>query len=265
MIRASGERNAWSSAGSILIPALPASLAAAGGRAFSAAWKADSSNPNSSARGLTQFLKGTWKEQALNTTTYLHEKAIEFKYVEKQITNEVIKKAQKGKPAVIKEKTIYVIKNEQKLLDMRLDPEFAIIESVDYGVQNIKVLSAKFKKIDGLNDSDKAKFFYLTHHLGVKDAERFIKNEISEARAKEILGKQVGNAQAEERSTSEKGGSYLLAHRRWLIKFINVNINPIKFACDKGKVKESQSLFSLLLNIGGVHPNNFMIKAEIEE
>ena len=63
---------------------------------------------------------------------------------------------------------------------MRNEPEYAIYASVEYGMQNMKSLRSSFKEIDKLNDSDKAKLFYLTHHLGVGDAKKFIMNKIEE-------------------------------------------------------------------------------------
>lgn len=50
--------------------------------------------------------------------------------------------------------------------------------------------------IDGLNDAEKAKLIYLTHHLGLSDAIHFIKNNITEGKAKELLIAQVGDESA---------------------------------------------------------------------
>jgi hypothetical protein len=257
-------------------------------------WREDSTNPRSSARGLTQFLNGTWIGQARITSTHLHAEAIEREYVEKVIKQVVIKKAvapkkaQHGKPAVAgreavtKEEVSYVVKQEQKLLNMRIEPEFSIIASVEYGMQNLKTLSGSFKKIDNLNDSDKAKLFYLTHHLGVGDAIKFINNQIEEddkpllkkngdpvlkrngdpvmiSGAQTLLEAQIGVDPA-EKMASDEDGNYILAHRRWLISFINKTIKPKNFACNPDKIAEAQDLFNLILNLDGTHPVGFIMK-----
>lgn len=257
-------------------------------------WRADSTNPGSSARGLTQFLKGTWKGQAIDTSTHLHAEAVRMGYVEKQIKTEIVKKeivtikAKNGKPAVLgqpavtRDKISYVIKEEIKLLELRVKPEFAIIAAVEYGMQNMKSLRGSFSKIDSLNDSDKAKLFYLMHHLGVGDAKKFIMNKIEEEDipvltkdgkpkvnkkgepvaingAKTLLIAQVTEKNAKERAKMEESCSYVLAHRRWLIKFIDTQIVPKKFACDDSSVPTAQLLFDLLINIGGSHPVGFVM------
>ncbi len=68
--------------------------------------------------------------------------------------------------------------------------------AVDYGVANLAALKAAGYNIEILNDAEKAKIMYLTHHLGLKNAKRFIKNEITEDAAWRLLKAQVGSKSA---------------------------------------------------------------------
>lgn len=63
--------------------------------------------------------------------------------------------------------------------------------------------------IDELNDAEKSKLIYLTHHLGLSDAKRFIGNKITEGNAKKLLTTQVGEESAKARS---KTVGYVKAH-----------------------------------------------------
>lgn len=74
----------------------------------------------------------------------------------------------------------------QQLLKLRFKPEYAIIAAVDYGIANLASLKEAGYNIDGLNDAEKAKLIYLTHHLGLSDAKRFINNKITECSSKKI-------------------------------------------------------------------------------
>ncbi|QWA11036.1 hypothetical protein GTU79_28555 [Sodalis ligni] len=69
-------------------------------------------------------------------------------------------------------------------LKRRFEPEYAIMAAVDYAITNLKALKAKGFNIDGLDDAEKAKVMYLTHHLGLGDAIKFIRKEITESKAK---------------------------------------------------------------------------------
>lgn len=250
-------------------------------------WNKRSHNDNTDATGLTQFIPGTWKSMALDTTSNLHKKAVSNGYVKNEPVKKIIHKAVKEKkdkhgkiisPATAEVSHMvqqYVIKDESKLLEMRNDPEISIMASVDYAKHNIKGLSASFPKIKDLNDADKAKFIYLAHHLGLGDARRFIKNEIEEEDSHRVLknkrtvmvngAKRLLTPQFAKKSVSEgmakaDDGSYVLAHRRWLIGYINQRIIIRAFACDKDKLPEEKSLFDLIVNIDGSHPENFVIE-----
>ena len=252
-------------------------------------WNKRSHNDNTDATGLTQFIPGTWKGMALDTSSNLHKEAVSVSkgYVKnepvKKITHKAIKekKDKHGKiiaPAKAEVSHMvdqYVIKEESKLLEMRNDPEISIMASVDYAKQNIAGLSAKFPKIKGLNDVDKAKFIYLAHHLGLGDAIRFINNEITDDDsrrvlknkrtvrvngAKRLLTPQFDNIDAVNKLVKNDGDSYMLAHRRWLIGYINLHIVIRTYACVGESLPADKSLFDLIVNIDGSHPDGFALK-----
>ncbi|HPV52368.1 MAG: LysM peptidoglycan-binding domain-containing protein [Smithellaceae bacterium] len=127
-------------------------------------------------------------------------------------------------------------KNLQELLDMRYDPEHAIHAAVDYAVSNIKGLDKAGYPVNSLNDAEKAKIMYLSHHLGPGDAMCFIENTISEAKAKILLTRQFaanekGRAEAESRY-QKAGNDWVKAHREWLKGFVENNIQITNFMCE---------------------------------
>ena len=174
-----------------------------------------------------------------------------------------------------------VIKSkEAELLNLRNQPEFAIITAVEYAVINMKALlkSSYEKGVAKItNDSDKAKLYYLTHHLGNGDALRFIGNTIPDTgkdNAQYLLAQQVNytdkktntlvdvaaiKAKAEKEHGVADDSCYIFAHRRWLIAFIDDNIDPKAFAVDIKKIAEPRPLYDLIKDIGGQHPAGFVV------
>ncbi|XBS69960.1 peptidoglycan-binding protein [Acerihabitans sp. KWT182] len=214
----------------------------------------------SSAAGMTQFLNGTWIGETLKDGTYLNEKAKAANVVAKRPmisrTGREVKK-QDG-TSVMEEKfqvTLNVWKSLKELkkehyitgvtpyplgasgskslkdwLKLRFKPEYAIMAAVDYAITNLKALKAKGFNIDGLNDAEKAKVMYLTHHLGLSDAIKFIRKEITESKAKDLLVAQVG-AEKAFKYYQDEHKSYVKGHRAWLSNFINDNIKLVHFYC----------------------------------
>ncbi|WP_407732381.1 LysM peptidoglycan-binding domain-containing protein [Pseudocitrobacter faecalis] len=213
----------------------------------------------SSAAGMTQFLNGTWMSETLKVGTYLYEKALEQGVVaDKPLLNKKGEIVKNKEGEIIYEKKFQILDdiwknldelnnerritgitpypshatlNVQKWLNQRFDPEYAIMAAVDYGVANLAALKSASYNIDGLNDAEKAKIIYLTHHLGLKNARRFIENKITEDAAWRLLKAQVGIKSAIARGT--KYGGYVKAHREWLFFYINNNINLDNFFCDE--------------------------------
>lgn len=133
--------------------------------------------------------------------------------------------------------------NLQKVLDLRFEAEYAIQTAVDYGMQNLKGLEHAGFKISSLNDGEKAKIIYLTHHLGLADAKAFINNVTAE-HAQYLLEQQVGAAGAKTKAALTSN-DYLLAHRTWLDNFINGKIILVDKMCDKSKADKVRSLVDI--------------------
>ncbi|ENA9094160.1 hypothetical protein ABG138_004415 [Salmonella bongori] len=122
-------------------------------------------------------------------------------------------------------------------LNLRFKPEYAIMAAVDYGVENLASLKMAGYNIDGLNDAEKAKLIYLTHHLGLSDAIHFIKDNITEDNAKKLLIAQVGDESAI--SKAKKNGGYMKAHRKWLMDYIDNNIKIVKYFCHEQIISDN--------------------------
>jgi len=100
----------------------------------------------------------------------------------------------------------------------------------DYGLANLVALKEAGYNIDGLNDAEKAKIIYLTHHLGLRNAKRFINNELTEATAPELLTAQIGRKAARKRGET---AGYVKAHREWLMDYIDSNIKVSNYFCQE--------------------------------
>ena len=125
--------------------------------------------------------------------------------------------------------------------------------AVDYGLYNLAQLQAAGYSVDTLNDAEKAKIFYLTHHLGLADAKRFIRKTITEENAHKLLVAQVGAKNAAGKA-SKNSNSYIKGHRKWLSEYIDRNIRLEKFYCPKIEFtvkQESGGLESVIEKIKG--------------
>jgi len=111
--------------------------------------------------------------------------------------------------------------------------------AVDYGLYNLAQLQAAGYSVDTLNDAEKAKIFYLTHHLGLADAKRFIRKTITEENAHKLLVAQIGAKKAAERAF-KNSNSYVKGHRTWLCEYIDNNIKLENFYCPKVEFTEKQ-------------------------
>ena len=106
--------------------------------------------------------------------------------------------------------------------------------------------------MESLNDAEKAKIFYLTHHLGLGDAKRFIRKTITEESAHKLLVAQVGAKTAAV--YAEKHGNYIEGHRFWLSKYIDGQIILEGFYSPKVEyttMQKSEVLKSVIEKIKG--------------
>ncbi|EXU74654.1 LysM peptidoglycan-binding domain-containing protein [Erwinia mallotivora] len=221
----------------------------------------------SSAAGMTQFLNATWLDETFREGTYLNEQArargiltnkpkrdvlgdIEYHpKTHQQIILpmfEVAPDTWLTKQQIINNRLIrgvtpyppYATKALQAWLNLRFEPEFIIMAAVDYGLYNLSQLQTAGYSVDRLNDAEKAKIFYLTHHLGLGDAKRFIRKIITEESAHKLLVAQVGAKKAAK--SAKDNGSYVEGHRTWLSEYIDRSIRLEKFFCPKIEFTEKQ-------------------------
>ncbi len=222
----------------------------------------------SSAAGMTQFLNGTWIGETFREGTYLNQQARKRGMLadkpKRDAKNDIVYDRKTGKPVLvtmfevepnhwwtqkqiignklIQGKTPYprhATKSIQAWLNLRFEPEFIIMAAVDYGLNNLTQLQTMGYSVNALNDADKAKLFYLTHHLGLKDARLFINDAIEEDDAKKLLVAQVGVENAADRAF-KNSNSYVKGHRTWLCEYIDNNIKLDKFYCPKIEFIEKQ-------------------------
>lgn len=218
-------------------------------------WDPDSSNSRSSAKGMTQFLRDTWLDEAKRLGTFLNQKAQEKKWVTQDAHGRF--DVSSG--------------SESDVLNLRTDPEFAIMAAVDYGIYNFKKLASNGYDFAKLNDGERGKLLYLCHHLGSGDANRYLaatigaddeywpakpghKPKLRWRGAKSLLVAQVGVADAANRAEKYKG-SYIAAHRFWLSDFIDAGVKFKNFACDPSKLEDVRSLLDLIIAVGGKNPD----------
>ena len=235
----------------------------------------------SSAAGMTQFLSSTWLDETFRSGTYLNQEArkrgvladkpkqdasMNIQYHPKT-HQPVLVPMFEIEPGVwwtrqqiisrqlLAGETPYpprATKALQAWLNMRFNPELIIVAAVDYALYNLKQLQAAGYNVEALNDAEKAKIFYLTHHLGLSDAKRFIHNAITEKRARQLLIGQVNEAKAAWLAKTH--GSYLKGHRAWLAEYINSKIHLENFYCPKvwgATMQKDQNLEVVILKING--------------
>ena len=68
---------------------------------------------------------------------------------------------------------------------------------------------------------------YLGHHLGRRDAIRFLRGGLVPERARKLLNAQIGTGSASRRIA--EAGNAAAAHRVWLLDYVGRNIRPERF------------------------------------
>lgn len=170
-------------------------------------WNPHSRNPRSSAAGLGQFLSGTWTDLAQTPGTWLNAQAAERGWLD-------------GRGRVS-------TGNRAELLSLRYDPQASILSIADFAKLNLDRLERCGVRVR--TDAETlAKAAYLSHHLGLGDAQKFLLGGIEPGRARMLLSAQIGSAAANQRIASAGGATD--AHRQWLLGFIERRIRPEQFA-----------------------------------
>jgi murein DD-endopeptidase MepM/ murein hydrolase activator NlpD len=120
-------------------------------------WNRNSTNPTSTAVGLTQFLKGSWIDMATRAATTLNQTAKQRGFVDNN--NRVT--------------------NSGDLLALRTDPALSIMSAAEYAASNLSFVIPRITKFPGFYDpstSDgKMRLAYLCHHEGSGGALKYLR------------------------------------------------------------------------------------------
>ena len=145
----------------------------------------------------------------------------------------------------------------KKCLDIRYDPTWSINAAANYGNDNLKILTNKGFKLNGLNDMDKAKLMYLMHHGGSAAGPHFITNTLASLKGGTVHLKHVfvtqfgtdGVKQVEE-LIDRADGDVEIAYRLWLASFIDTHFEGAsKYFCSSPA--EMHSVNEIIKTIGG--------------
>ena len=190
----------------IPVPALAAIVHAEAAKGRDGSWQAFSRNPRSSAAGLGQFLSGTWQGMAETKGTWLNDIARTRGWL--GANGGVLSGARSA------------------LLQLRYDPAASINTTADYARHNLDGLRRAGVSI-GTGAATIAQSAYLGHHLGLGDAVRFMKGGLDPARARMLLGAQIGSAKASQQIA--QAGNATVAHRTWFMDFVDRHVQPARF------------------------------------
>ncbi|HEX8149248.1 MAG TPA: peptidoglycan-binding protein [Pyrinomonadaceae bacterium] len=160
-------------------------------------WVADSYNELSGARGLTQFLAGTWIDRATAAGTYLNEVAAARGFVRRD------------------EQGRFVVTDRQSLLDLRNDPTASIVSAAEYGRENLAGLERLGLLPADMTDDRRARYMYYAHHEGFAGAVRLLTDSrgVTEDAARRALVQGRGRTRAT--AMMREHGSYAAAFRVW--------------------------------------------------
>jgi hypothetical protein len=187
--------------------ALAAIVDAEAAKTSDGSWNTMSRNPRSSAAGLGQFLSGTWEHLAETSGSWLNQVASERGWLD-------------GRGKVL-------AGARSELLALRYDGQASILGVADLAKLNLTRLEQSGIRVN--TDAETlAKSAYLSHHLGLGDAKKFLAGGIEPERARMLLAAQIGGGAANARIAAS--GNATQAHRQWLLGFIDRRIRPEQFA-----------------------------------
>jgi len=176
-------------------------------------WDPMSKNKSSTAAGLTQFLEGTWIDEAKRSDTYLNQRAKELGFID-----------DKNK-----------ITNKEGLLDLRYSSRESIVAAAEMGNRNLnRLIDAGLVKADA-DEQALAQAMYTTHQSGYEGAKRVLNVDnkpnapiLTQATATSLLTKQIGPERATA-NISQQRGNAPQAYREWLQGHMDEYVDPSKF------------------------------------
>ncbi len=169
-------------------------------------WDPESANGDTSARGLTQFLAGTWVGEGERPGTWLNDRAKSLGYLDSR-----------GRISAT---------HRDDFLKLRFNSEDSINAAVDYADYNLSSLRA-----DGFIKDETpgalAKYAYIAHHEGLPGARAFLRGapNVSEA----VFNGNITSAKTREKLLRENGndrGKAYLAHMK---QYIDSRIDVRRF------------------------------------
>ena len=166
-----------------------------------------SAGTSSSARGLTQFLKGTWETEATNSGTYLNETARDRGYVDDN--NKVI------------------AGQKQNLLNLRNDPTISIVAAAEYDSSVFNTLESRNLIPEGLTPDQEAPYIYIGHHEGATGAQRLLSGTLSEDRAFTLFT--ANQPLSSVANYTDEHGTVAAGYQAWLEEYAERRIRPDLF------------------------------------
>lgn len=120
-------------------------------------WRADSEAGTTTAKGLMQFTEGTWRDEAKRRGAYLNKAAGERGLLNANGT----------------------IKDDRRLLALRMDPQLSIIAARQMASRALAELRAAGLVPSDVTEAEAAKLAYLAHHEGLGGAKQLLKGDLS--------------------------------------------------------------------------------------
>lgn len=195
-------------------------------------WNPSSYNEGG-AGGLTQFLPNTWHLMATSSGSFVHDK-IQEKCQSENVTH----------------------LTPHEILEMRKDPETAIMAAGDYAKMNLQDLRGRGYKVDDVADVDKAKLAYCAHHEGARGLSRIVDGTLTDGDAFRLLVAQFRTKYSDGTEDAKKyemkvGLTGAAAYKKFLFDYIDSKIAPINFACDPSKLKTPKGIEAILNELKG--------------
>ena len=166
-------------------------------------WDPESRNGTSSAYGLTQFLEGTWLDEARRPGTALNELARQNGWL-----------GASGK--VLPE-----YRND--LLQLRSDPGASIVAAAEYMQYNLKQMDARGLIPVTATPDERIQYGYIAHHEGLGGAASLLTGSISETKASNFLDQQAGKKADVWRQRFDTNSG---AYKAWLFDYATRRVNP---------------------------------------